>query len=192
MTILKFKTTQRKSGKYDYTENTWDLSSQLDINEFLNNNPEFTFEKVGKIVKNLKNKCGFIIEVTPEWKNKKFVLYILTIDGKIVKGGKSKNQLHKRSYGAGTEYSWAITGQSSPTNYIYSQIFRECLVQNIPVEFYCLQAPYAISEFDVFGEKKIIETSPYEEMESILNKKLIQTLGRNPIGDGKLLEQFKN
>lgn len=191
MTFLKFKTTQRKSEKYDYTENTWDLSSQLDINNFLKNNPKFNFVKAATIIKNEKSASGFKIETIKLFKNKKFILYLLVIDGKIVKGGKSKNELHNRSYGAGTENSWTITGESSPTNYIYSQIFRECLVQNIPVEFYCMEVGSTTRKCDIFGEVKVLEYSPYEEYEKVLNRKLIELLGKKPIGDGKLQETNK-
>ena len=40
---------------------------------------------------------------------------------KIIKGGKVKGKMSGRSYTAGTEYNWTITGQASSTNYIYSQ-----------------------------------------------------------------------
>lgn len=192
MSILKFKTTQKRSGKYDYTTMEWDLTNQLDINKFLSKNPEFLFEKVGKIVENQKSTCGYRIEVLPNWKNKKFILYLLVVNGKILKGGKSKNPLPQRTYAAGTELNWTMKGSPSDTNYIYSQIFRECLKNGDSVEFYCLQAPYVVNEFTVFGETKVIETSPYEEMESVLNKKLIKFLGSKPIGDGNLMDQFKN
>jgi hypothetical protein len=189
--LLKFKTTPKRSGEYTYTTMEWDLSEQLDVDIFLKNNPEFQFEKAGTIVKNLKKTPSYEIQVLPNWKNKKFILYLLTINGKILKGGKSKNPLQKRTYGAGTEINWTMKGSPSDTNYIYSQIFRQCLENGDAVDFYCLQAPYNINQFNVFGEIKIIETSPYEEMESILNKKLIESLGRKPIGEGNLMEQFK-
>jgi hypothetical protein len=188
---LKFKTTKRKSGKYDYTDHIWDLSSQLDVNDFLKNNPKFNFVKAAKIVKSETSTCGFKIDTIDLFKNKKFILYLLVIDGKILKGGKSKNELHKRSYGAGTEYSWTITGEASPTNYVYSQIFKQCLVHNIPVEFYCMEVGSITEERDIFGEVKILEYSPYEEYEKALNRKLINILGSKPIGDGKLQEIYK-
>lgn len=189
--ILKFKTTKKRSGKFDYTIMEWDLSNQLDVNEFLNQNPEFQFQKVGKVVKNNNKTCGFEIQVLPEWKDKKFILYLLTVNDKILKGGKSKNPLPQRTYGAGTEINWTIKGSPSDTNYIYSQIFRQCLENGDNVEFYCLQAPYNTNKFDFFGKTMMIETSPYEEMESVLNKKLVESLGRKPIGEGNLMEQFK-
>jgi hypothetical protein len=188
---LKFKTTNKKSGKYDYMTHIWDLSSQLDVTTFLKNNPKFNFVKAAKIIKSEKSTCGFKINTIDLFKNKKFILYLLVIDGKIVKGGKSKNEIHKRSYAAGTEYSWTETGEASPTNYIYSQIFRECLNTNISVEFYCMEVGYVSKEHDIFGEIKTLEYSPYEEYEKTLNKKLINTLGRKPIGDGKLQEIYK-
>jgi hypothetical protein len=190
--LLKFKTSPRRSGKYDYTTMEWDLTDQLNIDDFLKNNSEFQFEKVGKIVKNTENTCGFEIEVLPGWEKKKFILYLLTVNGKILKGGKSKNPLPKRSYSCGTEVNWSITGEASPTNYVYSQIFRQCIEDGVDVEFYCWQAPIKVEEHKEFGTTFVIETSPYEEMESHLNKYLKNCLGKQLIGAGKLMKQFKN
>lgn len=190
--ILEFKTTKKRSGVYDYQTMKWDLTSQLDVTTFLKNNKEFKFEKVGKVIKNTNKTSGYEIEVLPSWKKKKFILYLLTVNGKILKGGKSKNPLPQRTYGAGTEINWTMKGSPSDTNYIYSQIFRQCLENGDNVEFYCFQAPYDVNEYNVFGKKIILETSPYEEYESILNKKLIDSLGKKPIGEGNLMDTFKN
>ena len=60
---------------------------------------------------------------------------------KILKGGKSKNPLGKRwgSYNNGPEENWTMKGSPSDTNYVYSQIFRKCLKQNIEIDFYVFQ-----------------------------------------------------
>jgi hypothetical protein len=127
-----------------------------------------------------------------EFDKKKFVIYLLVIDGKIVKGGKSKNPLPLRTYGAGTEINWTMKGSPSETNYVYSQIFRSCLKKGIDVEFYCFAAPFEVKEYNVFGEKKIYEYSPYEEYEKTLNSSLKKKLKKNLIGEGKLLVPFKD
>jgi hypothetical protein len=190
--ILRFKTTKKGIGKFDYIDMEWNLSNQIDVDEFLKNNPNFPFVKAGRIVKNTTNTSGYEIEVGPEWKDKKFVLYLLVIDGKIVKGGKSKNPLPQRTYGAGTEHNWTMKGSPSETNYVYSQIFRKCLEESRPVEFYCFQVPFVTDTQNVFGTEMILELSAYEEYESVLNKTLMNYLNRKPIGEGNLMEQFKN
>lgn len=190
--FLKFNITEKNSGKYIYNPVVWDLTNQLRIHDFLNKNPDFNFELAGKVVEDKHKTCGFKIEVFEKWKNKKFILYLLVINNKIVKGGKSKNPLPQRTYGAGTEKNWTEKGSPSETNYVYSQIFRQCIKDNISVEFYALQADYNIQNYNVFGKNITIETSPYEEMESILNRKLVDELGKKPIGEGKLLESYKS
>jgi len=189
--ILKFKTTARGGGAYDYKEHVWDISQQLDIETFLQENPEFAFEQVGQISPS-QSKCGFKIDVVPEWQKTERLLYLLVVNNKILKGGKCKNALPSRSYSAGTEESWTMRGTPSPTNYIWSQIFRKCLKNNVPIQFYCFRAPDHHYQYNVFGENIVIKTSPYEEYEKVLNDKLKKSLGRNPIGEGSLEQQLKH
>lgn len=186
MKKLEFQITKRGSKDFTYEKVEWDLSNQLDIDVFLKENPNFSFKKAGKIVENPESVCGFKLQMSEEFKEQKFVIYLLVIDGKIVKGGKSKNPLTKRSYYAGTEKNWTEKGTPSATNYIYSQIFRKCLKENINVDFYCFATPFKTEKYDVFGVKKTFDFSPYEEYEKVLNSTLKKKLGRNLIGEGKL------
>lgn len=191
MKKIEFLVTEKGSKKYDYKKIEWDLTEQLDVIEFLNENPQYQFVNAGKIVENPKSTCGFRIKMDKEYEKKKFIIYLLVVDGKIVKGGKSKNPLPLRTYAAGTEINWTMKGTPSDTNYVYSQIFRSCLKKNMNVEFYCFAAPFEVKEYDVFGEKKIYEYSPYEEYEKTLNASLKKKLGRNLIGERNLLDIFK-
>jgi len=191
MKKLEFQITDKGSKKYIYKKIKWDLSEQLDIVEFLLKNPNYNFVKAGKIVKNSESTCGFKIQTIDGYETAKFIIYLLVIDGKIVKGGKSKNTLPSRTYGAGTENNWTMKGSPSDTNYVYSQIFRDCLKKGIDVDFYCYAVPYETKKYNVFGEIKTYECSPYEEYEKALNLKLKEKLGRNLIGEGKLLAPFK-
>lgn len=192
MKKIEFLVTGKGSKKYEYNQIVWDLDKQLDVEEFLSENSQYNFVKAGKIIENPKSTCGFKIKMSEEFEKKKFVIYLLVIDGKIVKGGKSKNPLPSRTYGAGTEKNWTEKGSPSDTNYVYSQIFRSCLKKGMDVEFYCFAAPFEVKEYNVFGEKKVYEFSPYEEYEKTLNNSLKKKLGKNLIGEGKLLITFKN
>jgi hypothetical protein len=198
---INFKTTHKNSKEYEYREHTWDLKEQIDINTFL----EITkhpFEYGGCIKsktdedKDKDKIIGYYIEEVDKFKDKKQLIYLMTISKngieKIIKGGKVKGKLSGRSYSAGTEYNWTITGQASATNYIYSQIFRTCLQENISIKFYVYHVPLINVEFKTStGEKKIIEISPYEEVEKDLNNHLRIILGRNLIGEGNLEELNK-
>jgi hypothetical protein len=189
---IRFKTTEKKSKEYNYTESTWDLTNQLKVDEFLKVS-HYPFKKGGWIEKDNKKTCGYSICVTDEWKNKEKVLYLLVIGGKILKGGKSKRALPRRTYGAGTEINWTMKGSPSDTNYVYSQIFRQCLEDNIDIEFYLFQAPLYEMQFPVSsGGVQNVNVSPYEEMESTLNGHLMDVLGKKPIGEGNLFEQYKS
>jgi hypothetical protein len=190
--ILEFKTSTRGSKNNDYVDNKWDLSNQLDIKEFLKQNPQFNFEKGADVISAPDLSPKYKILPIGDWKHKKYILYLLVINGKIVKGGKSKNPIELRSYGAGTQETWSMTGECSPTNYYYSQIFRQCILDGKTVEFYCMQAPIDVKEYDVFGKMVRMESSPYEEYEKVLNKKLVTALGRKPIGEGNLQVQYKD
>lgn len=192
MEKIEFLVTEKGSKKYEYRKIEWDLTNQLDITEFLKDNPQYNFVKSGKIVENSKSTCGFKIQMNEEFEKKKFVIYLLVVGGKILKGGKSKNPLPSRTYGAGTEENWTMKGSPSETNYVYSQIFRHCLKNNIDVDFYCYDVPYVTQECNVFGKKKTFEFSPYEEYEKTINSVLKEKLGKNLIGEGKLLLSSKN
>jgi hypothetical protein len=189
--VIEFTTTRRASGDYTPTPHTWDLSAQLSVEDFLAKHPD-TFVKVGEVISAPKLACGYRIDVVKEWKNVTHMLYLMVIDGKIVKGGKVKGKLAQRSYAAGTEKTWTKKGgECSPTNYVYSQIFRSCVAKGISVEFYGMESPTTTVTFDFLGVTKVQKVSPYEEMETLLNESLRKQLGRKPIGDGDLMEQDK-
>lgn len=188
---VKFRVTPRGFGKYEYSTIEWNLTNQLNIQEFLAKHPEMPFVKVGEIIHDPDIAPGYRIKVDPQWDKKDRLLYLLVIGDKIIKGGKVKGRLSKRTYAAGTEKSWTMQGTPSETNYVFSQIFRQCLVDGIPIEFYAIECPTIVNTFDVFGDKKTIKVSPYEEYESKLNKVLNAELGRSLIGHGNLLEHYK-
>ena len=203
---ITFQTTEKNRKQWDNNDNRtheWDLKNQLELNPFLKN-CTYPFKYGGCIVKRVDEKekekgkkVGYKIEVVEEFMNSQRILYLLTITvcGKefILKGGKVKGQLPSRTYSAGTEYNWTISGTCSDTNYVWSQIFRMCMDKKIPVKFYLYPAPSEKVQFPTpIGETKYIETSPYEEMEKYLNAFLKKTLGRNLIGEGNLLQLIKN
>jgi hypothetical protein len=143
------------------------------------------------IAKNDNKTCGYDIEVLPKFQNKRFVLYLLVIHGKVLKGGKVKDSLDKRSYPAGTVESWVQRGTPSEPNYIYSQIFRECIKNGIDVEFYGTLAPVIEHTYEFFGKTITQLDSPYEECEVTMRRTLEELKGGNLIGEGALMEVFK-
>lgn len=202
--IIKFYTTDKNCKNYDnYKEHIWDFSNQLNIEDFLKVcKYDFKYGGCIKAFNNEKKKeeyktVGYKIDVINEFKNSKYILYLMTIclpcGEKIIKGGKVKGTLPSRTYSAGTEYNWTMKGSPSPTNYIYSQIFRQCIKDNIKINFYIHKTPVTEIKYYTARGKEVINTiSPYEEMEKSLQQLLKKELGRNIIGEGDLhINTFK-
>ena len=86
-----------------------------------------------------------------------------------------------------------MTGGCSSTNYIYSQIFRMAVKENIPIKFYVHPVPTTSVPItcSITGKEIMVVSSPYEEVEKNLNKHLKKLLGKKPIGEGGLLEKSK-
>ena len=192
MNEIHFKSTKPGSKVYDYLDHTWVLNEQLDLYEVLKL-PEFQkFEHCATIVYS-NNTAGFDIKLEPNFVNQNFVIYMITTRGKILKGGKSKNSLDTRSYGAGTEESWTERGTPSVTNYAWSQIFRQCLSDGYEVRFYGMVCPTIEMTYPSFDGEIITEKiSPYESEEKKLNGLLNKLNGKKVIGEGKLLAPFKS
>ena len=187
-----FQTTDKNEGAYNYRKHVWDLSGQLDAKAYMEKSPWDDWELAAEVRGDDKVKAGYRIVPFGKWRTKPFVVYLMVINGKIIKGGKSKGPIQTRSYSAGTEEKWTMRGSPSPTNYIFSQIFRMCVANNIPVQFWCHACEInTVKWIDAYGNEQITQSSAYEEIESSLNQHLRETLGRHPIGDGGLLELKK-
>ena len=142
---------------------------------------KYPFEYGGTIIerndeehKPIEKRVGYKIKVEDKFKKSEQIVYIMTISlpcgEKIIKAGKSKNTLDKRSYSCGTEYQWTKAANCSETNYIYSQIFRKALKDNIRINFYIYPVPLTKASYmSPYGETKYIEISPYEEVEKEIN-----------------------
>ena len=192
MSEIRFKSTKPGSGVYEYTEHVWDISKSLDLHEVLSL-PEFkNFEHCATIVDS-NNAAEFLIQVEPKFVNQNFMIYIIETEGKVLKGGKSKNSLDNRSYSAGTEESWTMRGTPSVTNYTWSQVFRERLSKGIPINFYGMVCPSMdMTYLSLIGKTFTEKVSPYEKEEKRLNDLLNKLNGKKVIGEGKLLAPYKS
>ena len=174
-------------------DHTWDCNKQLDRDVFLEK-CNIPFEIGGWVESDSKNTCGYRIREVDKFKDVGNIVYLLVFLGKILKGGKSKKTLRKRSYAAGTEKNWLNpeTGNGcSETNYIWSQIFRKYC--NGEIKFYVYAVPTIKVEYPTCdAKKKYVEISAYEEVEKDLNLYLTKTLGRKVIGEGNLLQPNKS
>jgi hypothetical protein len=185
-----YNTTVRESKDYsNIREHIWDLDNQLDL-EYLLSLPAFSrFKKAADIVW-ADNVPGFKIRLTPDFKDKSFIVYFIVDkkSGKVLKAGKSKNPLNLRSYSAGTEETWTMRGTCSETNYVWSQIFRRSIKDNNPIEIYAMVVPSHECSFESFDGNIVTNiVSPYEEEEKKINALLKKLNGKNLIGEGNLL-----
>jgi hypothetical protein len=188
---INFKTTKSNSKKYEYQDHKWVLDNQINVEDIVKL-PEFgKFEYCGSIIKS-NSAAGYEISLVEKFKGKSFIIYVATMGGKVLKGGKSKNPLDTRSYSAGTEESWTMRGTPSVTNYVWSQIFRESLRVGCEVKFYGMVVPSYEMTYESFDGEVITESvSPYESEEKKLNHLLNKLNGKKVIGEGKLLEPLK-
>ena len=207
---IYFSTTNKNSNNYnDLTEHTWDFNNQIKLTDFLEET-FYNFKYAGYVTDNDKDdndkddkddidKVGYKIVELDEFKNKEQIIYLMTITFNnieyIIKGGKVKGNLSSRSYYAGTQTQWTNNNISdpSPTNYIYSQIFRSCIKKKIPVNFWVHESKlYKITDIGSDGTHFTINISNYEELEKKLNSHLKKKLGRKIIGEGDLQNTFKS
>ena len=191
--IIKFKTTKKGSNNYsNVQEHTWILDNQLDI-DYVLSHPKFSKFKLAATIVKSKNAAGFKISLESEFVNKPFVIYIVVKCGKVLKGGKSKNKLDTRSYGAGTEKSWTEKGTPSETNYVWSQIFKESLNDGYPITFYAYVVPSSLHTYASFDSEMVTELAAghYESEEKRLNSLLNSLNGKKVIGEGDLLCKLK-
>ena len=189
---INFKTTKSNSKKYEYQDHKWVINNELNVDDLLKLSEFSKFEYCGSIVPS-NSTAGYEISLVEKFKGKSFIIYLTTIGGKVLKGGKSKNPLDTRSYSAGTEESWTMRGTPSVTNYVWSQIFRESLKGECEVKFYGMVVPSYEMTYESFDGKMITESvSPYESEEKKLNSLLNKMNGKKVIGEGKLLVPFKN
>jgi len=188
---ISFKTTKPNSKKYKYEDHTWYLDDQLNLDDVLSL-PEFSkFKYCASIVESTL-ASGFEIDVQEGFEGQGFVIYLVSMCGKVLKGGKSKNSLDLRSYAAGTEESWTMRGTPSVTNYVWSQIFRESFNSGCEVKFYGMVVPSVQMTYESFDGTFITESvSPYESEEKKLNALLNKLNGKKVIGEGKLLIPIK-
>jgi hypothetical protein len=201
---ITFKTTERNSKNYEHKIHVWNLSGQTELGRYLSQPSSLKVELGGTIVayededeKEFGKTIGYKIKTEDKFKDITHLVYLLVINinGKeiILKGGKVKGKLGSRSYPAGTEYNWTMKSSCSPTNYIYSQIFRMAVKENIPIKFYVYPVPTISVPItsSTTGKEIMVVISPYEEVEKDLNKHLKKLLGKKPIGEGGLLEKSK-
>ena len=200
---ITFKATEKNSKNYEYKDVVWNFSGQTELGWFLQQS-SLNFEFAATIVayedeceKEFGKTIGYKIKTEDKFKDITHLVYLLVINinGKeiILKGGKVKGTLVSRSYTAGTEHSWTMTGGCSPTNYIYSQIFRMAVKENIPIKFYVYPVPTISVPItsSTTGKEIMVVISPYEEVEKDLNKHLTKFLGKKPIGEGGLQQLLK-
>ena len=162
-------------------ETKLDITNEPTIEEFLTKgNLNDYVVKVGDIVpKDLKSK--YKVNINKEWKKHKHWVYVLVIEGKVLKCGDSTMTLNGRwsSYSAGTRIS-RDNGTCSTTNYFISEIIRIAHELGYEVELFGYAIPEIFAKIDIFGEEKNCRGVFISYFESSLIEKFVNNFGHKP------------
>lgn len=131
-----------------------DLSVELGVELFT----EFGFIKVADMLLNDTNNIGLKMMykdyiTTGEYNERCHGVYLIVIDGKIVKIGGTETGLAKRwgSYNNGTEKIRNGAGNGSVTNYYVTTAIKEALKTGHKVEWFYKKMDYEIRTLNLYG-----------------------------------------
>jgi hypothetical protein len=169
-------------------ETELDITNEPTIDEFLTKgNLNDYIIKVGNIIPadgivSKKLKCGYRVNVKDEWKKHEHWVYVLVMDGKVLKCGDSTMTLKGRwgSYSAGTRKS-RDRGTCSTTNYFISEIIRASHRLGYKFELYGYAIPPIYADVNIFGEVETCRGDFVSRFESKLMKKFVDNFDHLPI-----------
>jgi len=142
------------------------------------------FSLAGTIVKSDKSS-GYKYIRSSHWqenKNRSGWVYMICIEGKIIKIGQTDATLNSRfsSYQAGTRKN-RIKGTCSVTNWYLSEVWRQFLDKDAKIEIFVMQAPEMLQEVNVFGVRKQVRNKLAYVYESAALDKFEKQYGKFPI-----------
>lgn len=130
------------------------LDDELGVEKFT----EFGFEKVADMVLTDTNNIGLKMMYkeyisTTEYNEHCHGVYLIVIDGKVVKIGGTETGLAKRwgSYNNGTDKIRNGAGNGSVTNYYVATALKEALKKGYSVEWYYKKMEYQIKTLNLYG-----------------------------------------
>jgi len=167
----------------EFIETELDLNTEPTINDFIQRAQlQHYITQVGVITKDEILNPGYRVLVTNHFKRHKQWVYILVIDGKVVKCGESTGTLNFRwgSYGAGTRVN-RENGTCSTTNYFISEIVRKALELNMKIELYGHPIDNIGISVDLFGSKRNVISNNVKIYESKLINLFMNIFGHKPI-----------
>ena len=166
----------------EFVETELDLN-QPTIDEFLTEaNIQDEFTKVGDIVPDADLGPEYRVNILPFFKKHKQWVYILTINGRIIKCGESIGTLNYRwgSYGAGTRVN-RENGTCSTTNYFISEIIRNAHNTGYEVELYGHPIENLTQNLNVFGQLQEVVQNNVKRYEAELLRLFKETFGHLPV-----------
>ena len=148
------------------------------------------FIPIAKIDLNKSKGCGYDFNYVSTSARKKDKatgwVYLITVDGKIIKIGGTKTELKKRfaSYSAGTRKN-RDSGTCSTTNYIVSECFRKILSQfkNANIVIYGRKIEVPKVSIPILGRNKCLSNMKidlYTEYETAYINEHAKQFGQNP------------
>lgn len=136
------------------------------------------FSHICDLIPNLKDEKIEIINLDPKTGKIDGLVYIMVIDGKILKIGETINTIKDRiqSYNCG-KLKHRISGTASTTNFF---ILQSILKINKKVNVFAMFPPKP--KFKIFGKEVISSHPPVKIAEKKLIKEFINDYGKKPIG----------
>ena len=155
-----------------------DLDKEMEYKDFKRYKD---FQPVCKLKPDKKSESLKIYDGVEDLVNRKGIVYVLVVNGKIFKIGQSINSIKKRiqSYNCGKKKYRKDRGTNSTTNYF---VLQSLLNIGYDVEVYGFFPEQP--KFKIFGKEYQESRSPSKVAENIIIKELIRdNNGNKPIGN---------
>ena len=119
---------------------------------------------------------------TKEWTKYRNMLYVISIDGRIVKIGMTTTGLSKRwgSYNNGTPEIREGKGSGSTTNYNVVQPLKIAIEEGRNVEWYCWAPPVKTYTNEAWGYTEEVQAKDPEWYENLLLTMYEEEFGKKP------------
>jgi hypothetical protein len=167
------KTVQEKLEKKDYSnmrnyDNSWFIDDNLVYSDYKNEKfYDYLEYMVDVTICPISKKIKY--NIFDEFKEDKFLVYIIVVDGKIVN---FRNQ-YANLDSADINKNWARTEKISKIKGLTKSFFKNCIENEFEIKFYgCKAEPieYTYESFDGTIQKAIF--SPYKKYQQILNNEI--------------------
>ena len=179
------KTKQETVEKKEYSnfrnyDNSWFINNNLVYSDYKNEDFYDSLPYMGDVTMcPISKKIKY--NIFDEFKEDKFLIYIIVVDGRIVN---FRNQYTNLDIEARNK-NWARSEEISKIKGLTKSFFKTCIENEYEIKFYgCKVEPieFTYKSFDGTLQKKFV--SPYKKFQQILNN-IIGDLNENAFGEAR-------